>query len=57
MKRIHLEQISLKHKDEILRIKKEYAAEKQKTALFEALGVKTAIKGLVKYKDGKYEKE
>ena len=29
MKRIHLEQISLKHKDEILKIKKEYDLNKE----------------------------
>ena len=39
------------------RIKAEYAAAKKKRAMFDALGVKTAAKGLVVFKDGKYEKE
>ena len=39
------------------KIKAEYAAAKRKTALLDALGVKTATKGLVMYKDGKYIKE
>ena len=38
------------------RIKTEYAAAKKKTAIFDALGVKTVAKGLVVFKDGKYEK-
>ncbi len=39
------------------KIKAEYAAAKRKTAMLDALGVKTAAKGLVMYKDGKYVKE
>ncbi len=39
------------------KIKAEYAAAKRKTAMLNALGVKTATKGLVMYKDGKYVKE
>ncbi len=39
------------------KIRAEYTAAKRKTALFDALGVKTAAKGLVMYKDGKYIKE
>ena len=39
------------------KIKAEYAAARRKTAMLEALGVKTATKGLVMYKDGKYIKE
>jgi len=38
------------------RARMEYIASKKKTALFEALGVKRAVKGLVMYKDGKYVK-
>lgn len=39
------------------KIKAEYVAAKRKTALLDALSVKTAAKGLVMYKDGKYIKE
>ena len=39
------------------RLKKEYEAAKQRNALFHALGVKTAAKGIVVYKDGKYVKK
>lgn len=39
------------------KIKAEYVAAKKKTAMLNALGVKTAAKGLVMYKDGKYIKE
>lgn len=39
------------------KIKAEYAAAKRKTNMFNALGIKTASKGIVKYIDGKYVKE
>ncbi len=47
----------LKRKSAISKMKAEYSAARKKTAMFEALGVKTAVKGLVQYKDGKYVKE
>lgn len=39
------------------RLKAEYAAAQKKKTLFDALGVKTSAKGLVVFKNGKYEKE
>lgn len=47
----------LKREQAALKIKEEYAAAKRKTAMLDALGVKTVTKGLVMYKDGKYIKE
>ena len=47
----------LKRDQAVFKIKKEYAAAKKKMAMFDALGVKTATKGIVMYKDGKYVKE
>lgn len=39
------------------KIKAEYTAAKKRNAMFDALGVKTAAKGIVVYKDGKYVKK
>ena len=39
------------------KIREEYAAARKRNAMFDALGVKTAAKGIVMYKDGKYVKE
>ena len=47
----------LKREQAASKIKAEYAAAKRKTAMLDALGVKTAAKGLVMYKDGKYVKD
>lgn len=47
----------LKRDRALYKIREEYVAAKNKMALFDALGVKTATKGLVIYKDGKYVKE
>lgn len=47
----------LKRERAIYKIKEEYVSARKKMALFDALGVKTATKGLVIYKDGKYVKE
>lgn len=47
----------LKRDQAFSKLKAEYTAAKKKTEMFEALGVKTAAKGLVVYKDGKYVKE
>lgn len=47
----------LKREQAISKIWAEHSAAKKKMALFDALGVKTATKDLVKYKDGKYVKE
>ncbi len=41
----------------VSRIKAEYSSAKKKERMFDKLGVKTAAKGLVIFKDGKYEKE
>ena len=47
----------LKRDQAVSKIKNEYKAAKKKMAMFDALGVKTATKGIVMYKDGKYVKE
>lgn len=47
----------LKRDKAFTKIRNEYIAARKKMALFDALGVKTATKGLVVYKDGKYVKE
>ncbi len=49
--------MGLKRDHAISRMKMEYIAAKQKIDLFEKLGVKRAVKGLVMYKDGEYVKE
>ena len=43
----------LKREQAALKIKEEYIAARRKTAMLDALGVKTVVKGLVMYKDGK----
>ena len=47
----------LKRDSAFAKLKTEYGTARKKTAMFEALGVKTAKKGLVKFIDGKYVKE
>lgn len=47
----------LKREQAVSKIRAEYTAARKKMALLDALGVKTATKGLVMYKDGKYVKE
>ena len=47
----------LKRDNSVFRVMDEYTAAKEKAAMFDKLGVKTAAKGLVRYKDGKYTKE
>ncbi len=47
----------LKRDQALYKIKEEYVSAKKKMALFDALGVKTASKGIVVYKNGKYVKE
>lgn len=47
----------LKRDKAFSKIKNEYSAARKKMALLDTLGVKTAAKGIVVYKDGKYMKE
>lgn len=47
----------LRRDNAVSKIIEEYAAAKRRNAMFDALGVKTAAKGIVVYKDGKYVKE
>lgn len=47
----------LKRDSALAKLRTEYGAARKKAIMFEVLGVKTAKKGLVKLKDGKYVKE
>lgn len=47
----------LKRENALSKIKEEYVAARKRNIMFKALGVKTAAKGIVVLKDGKYVKE
>lgn len=46
----------LKRKKAVSKLKAEYDVARKRNAMFDSLGVKTAAKGIVVYKDGKYVK-
>lgn len=47
----------LKREKAISKLKTEYDVARKRNAMFDSLGIKTAAKGIVVYKDGKYVKE
>ncbi len=47
----------LKRRQAVSKLREEYSAAKKRNAMFEALGIKTAAKGIAVFKDGEYMKE